>query len=653
MRKVSFFIGLCCLTYMCCAQQNQRRAIDSIYSLLQTHKIQDTGRVKLLNSYARSIRFDSVNKAMQFAEEGLVLARVLRNEPWIAQSLLTKSLMFSKQSNFHEAIRFCDSARNIFKKSNSPLLTNSLNVLAENYYSLGKFSEAIDVFHEVITVAEKKGNKRERGIAFGNIGNIYSGLDMTNEAIASYEKASEDFKALNDTMLIALAMQNVALCFNNLKQYQKAKEYYLSVIEFYRSLNRSDAEAMAKAGLGMVLGNLEEYPQSLSLLKESLIVEEKNKNKFMMAVNIIGTGNVIRHAADSIKDGNYSYLNALEYEQRGLQLAKEIGDIQQQSLALKFLYEIYERQGNYSKAFEAQNEYIIIKDSVSGSNKRQEIAIKEIQFENEKKEAVLLASHHAEVKRQTTVRNFSIAGAGLIILASMLVFISYKRRRDASFGQKEAELKAEITDTEMKALRAQMNPHFIFNSLNSISDYIAKSKTELADEYLTKFAKLMRLVLENSEKREVSLSEDLKALELYMQLEALRLNDKFTYIIKVDDIIDKENTMVPPLILQPFVENSIWHGIAKKQGDGNISIHIKKEGEMVNCIVEDNGIGRQANDDITELRDNSGKRSLGMRITKERINIINKVKNANAAVKLTDLVPGTRVEVWLPLELNF
>jgi len=202
-------------------------------------------------------------------------------------------------------------------------------------------------------------------------------------------------------------------------------------------------------------------------------------------------------------------------------------------------------------------------------------------------------------------------------------------------------------------LRAQMNPHFIFNSLNSISDYIAKNNTKAADEYLIKFAKLMRLILENSEQKTVSLAEDLEALELYMQLEALRLKNKFTYSIQVDDALDKHTTLVPPLILQPFVENSIWHGIAGKNGEGNIAITIKKDGDMINCMVEDNGIGRQGKNDASKLKDNSGKRSLGMKITKERIDIINKTKKTNAVVAVTDLEQGIRVEVRLPLELNF
>ena len=220
--------------------------------------------------------------------------------------------------------------------------------------------------------------------------------------------------------------------------------------------------------------------------------------------------------------------------------------------------------------------------------------------------------------------------------------------------QQEAEFKTEVADTQMKALRAQMNPHFIFNSLNSISDYIAKNNVQEADKYLSKFAKLMRMILENSEQKEVLLTDDLKALELYMQLEALRMNNKFSYEIKVDEDINKENILVPPLILQPFVENSIWHGIAKKEGQGKILIHIKKEGaDMINCIVEDDGIGRKQSANIKMAVPQQEKSSLGVKITQSRIDILNKIKNSKAAVELSDLAQGLRVEVKLPLATDF
>ena len=251
------------------------------------------------------------------------------------------------------------------------------------------------------------------------------------------------------------------------------------------------------------------------------------------------------------------------------------------------------------------------------------------------------------------VKQSIIWGGTILMMAAITSFIFYKRKRDAGQLQKEAEFRAEVTDTEMKALRTQMNPHFIFNSLNSIIDYISRNDTGAANHYLSKFARLMRMILENSESKEVSLADDLKALELYMQLEGMRMNNGFSYNILVDDAIDIENTLVPPLLLQPFVENSIWHGISKKEGGGKILIHIKKEGDMINCVVEDNGVGRTQNARIPDDDQPGEKKSLGIKITRARIDIVNKIKKTRAVVEVSDLAEGTRVEVKLPLELSF
>jgi LytS/YehU family sensor histidine kinase len=158
------------------------------------------------------------------------------------------------------------------------------------------------------------------------------------------------------------------------------------------------------------------------------------------------------------------------------------------------------------------------------------------------------------------------------------------------------------------------------------------------------------MILENSEKKEIPLAQDLKALELYMQLESLRLNNKFSYEIKTDKEIDIDNTLIPPLLLQPFVENSIWHGIAKKEGNGRIVVQIKKENKMISCTIEDDGIGRSA----AEISEPAlEKKSLGMKITKSRIDILNRVKKSNASVELSDLSQGTKAQIKLPLELSF
>ncbi len=292
--------------------------------------------------------------------------------------------------------------------------------------------------------------------------------------------------------------------------------------------------------------------------------------------------------------------------------------------------------------------------------KKQDITRLEMEYNFDKREAVVKADNDkkqalaaAEINKQKIIRNASIGIGTMLVLVAIAGIILYKRRKDTIEKKKEAEFNTQVAYTELKALRAQMNPHFIYNSLNSINDYIDKHETELATSYTTKFAKLMRMILENSEQKEVPLADDLKALELYMQLESMRMQNKFSYEIKVDDDIDRENTLIPPLILQPFVENSIWHGISTKKGAGKILISIHRDGNMINCIVEDNGIGMKESAETKTGIDAQSKKSFGMKITNARIDILNKMKKSNAAITLSHLEEGTKIEIKLPEELAF
>jgi sensor histidine kinase YesM len=199
-----------------------------------------------------------------------------------------------------------------------------------------------------------------------------------------------------------------------------------------------------------------------------------------------------------------------------------------------------------------------------------------------------------------------------------------------------------------------MNPHFIFNALQSIQTFLLSHKSEEANLYLLKFSKLMRAVMENSQYSEVPLRNDIEALELYMQLESIRLPHPFTYQFHIDESVDMENDLLPPLILQPFVENAIWHGLQYKLESGHINIYITKKNNSLFTTIEDNGIGR----DMSKLVDQPllmKKESIGMNLTRERLNILNKLKNINADFKISNILTtdskpaGTRVELSLPL----
>jgi LytS/YehU family sensor histidine kinase len=195
-----------------------------------------------------------------------------------------------------------------------------------------------------------------------------------------------------------------------------------------------------------------------------------------------------------------------------------------------------------------------------------------------------------------------------------------------------------------------MNPHFLFNALNSIADFIRKNDLELADRYLTRFARLMRQTLEYSAQKEISLQEDLSTLELYLSLEQLRLNNAFAYRIEIDPDVDLEHTMVPPMLLQPFVENSIWHGFARISNGGMIHIHIKKEGDLLQYNVEDNGSGLD-NTKTTSTAPRE-KKSMGVSITRERIAILNKLRSGKGGLNIVGTGHGTRVLLSIPFLIN-
>jgi len=212
-----------------------------------------------------------------------------------------------------------------------------------------------------------------------------------------------------------------------------------------------------------------------------------------------------------------------------------------------------------------------------------------------------------------------------------------------------------MTEVEMQALRAQMNPHFIFNCLNSINRYIVKSDQSTASLYLTKFAKLMRLILDNSNSKNVILTNELEALKLYIEMEALRFDKKFTYEIQVARNLGTDTVEVPPLIIQPYVENAIWHGLLHKENNGHLSVRVSMAGEsMLQCIIEDNGIGREKAKEF-KSKTATSRKSLGMQLTENRLGLLNKYAKLNASVEIIDLqnggneALGTKVILKIPV----
>jgi hypothetical protein len=211
-----------------------------------------------------------------------------------------------------------------------------------------------------------------------------------------------------------------------------------------------------------------------------------------------------------------------------------------------------------------------------------------------------------------------------------------------------------MTELEMQALRAQMNPHFIFNCLNSINRFILKNQSEAASDYLTKFSRLIRLILLNSQSQSVPLENELEALRLYLEMEILRFEGRFQFQINPDPALEVEDLEVPPLIIQPYVENAIWHGLMHKEGQGHLSIDLYRQNGTLYCQITDDGVGRKKASQL-KSKSASKSKSLGMQITAHRLALINSLSEKETTVEILDLVDpagepcGTKVVLRIPV----
>ena len=262
----------------------------------------------------------------------------------------------------------------------------------------------------------------------------------------------------------------------------------------------------------------------------------------------------------------------------------------------------------------------------------------------------------------------------LVLIEKNKLQENYNQQLQAALHQRSTELEAQskvveaqkikqiettfehkIAETEMIALRAQMNPHFIFNCLNSIKLYTLENDSQTASEYLTKFSHLIRLVLENSRSEKVTLQKELETLKLYIELEAMRFKDKVQYKINVVPHIDQQYIEIPPLLLQPYVENAIWHGLMHKPEGGNITIDIAQPDEyLLHIEISDDGIGREMAGQH-KSKSATRQKSFGLKMTSERLDAINHIYKTKTEVKIVDLVDadgnaaGTKVIIEIPL----
>ena len=684
----------------------QQSELDSLLNVLKNYHKNDTVKINLLNDIAYSYYNVDPDKGLAIAKEAEALSEKLNyplklatsysrqgvnyaakgddssalNKYQLALNIYNNAgyekgaaavyhnmgIVYSDMSDYPISIAYHEKAYALLKKSgNKKGMANTMNSIGVNYMYLSNYPKALDYYFKSLKICEELNDEISAAAALSNISIIYTRLSNNTKALEYIQRALKLYEKKGSQQGIADAYGSMGSIYDNLNQTENSLTAYQKQLSISSAMNYERGIANASINIGIDYSEMKQYEKALFYLNKSITSFQTSGNNSNLSAALNEVGKIYSYAPTEIllKEKikvTESYKKAINFQLKSLDAAKEANDLNVEKTALEDLSITYQKQKDFEKALDAYKQSVILQDSILNQDKKLELNRIEMQYTFDKREdsiknenAKRQALSAAKIKQQQTIRNAVIAGAVIILLSAAFVFIAYKRKHDAVEKAKEAELNAEVADTEMKALRAQMNPHFIFNSLNSIGDYILRNDIKAANNYLTKFAGVIRLILENSEYKTVTLEKDLKALELYMDIERLRLNNKFNYKIVVDETIDKNNVLVPPLILQPFVENSIWHGLTKKDGEGKITIHISQTEDMLTCIIADNGIGTERSEIFKQEVNEMSKKSLGMKITNARIAVINKVKNTNAVVEISNEEEGVRAKITLPVELNF
>lgn len=670
MKKTSFTLIIFCIIINLYAQKQGQARIDSLLAQLPKAK-QDSNKVKLLDDLSYTYSNIAPDEGIKYGQQALSITEKLKWRNGTVESDRVIGINYFNKSDYAEAKAYYDKALKIAEDLNNKLGIAEITVrIGTIYHYAGNYAQALEYDLRSLKMEEELDNKNGLANVEWEIGRVYNELNDYSRSLEYLNKALKIFEQLYDKEGEIKALEDIGNVYYAEREYSKALEYFNKALGLDEKLGDKKHIATILGSIGSINEDQGNYPRALEYYNKSLKINLELNSKYTIGRTLGNIGDTYLYIAkdtagahektlpDDLRNKTVVLRKAVIYLNQGIQIAKEIADIYALQYYFQDLTEVQALSGNYKEALESHKQYSLFHDSAFSSESNKKIASLETkrQTDLKQKEIDILNKDKqiqvSEIKRQTLIRNLVLGSVGVAGIFAFLFVRSFNRKRKNAFDK-------QVSEVEMKALRAQMNPHFIFNSLNSIHRFIQLNNTDDASEYLIKFSKLMRLILENSRYKEVLLEKDLEALRLYMELESARMDHKFTYEIKTGDDLDEESTMIPPLILQPFVENAIWHGMMNKEGVGKITVIISKENDMISCVVEDDGVGRDKAMQLKSSLPREKHEFLGVKLTHDRINIINSIKKSKAYITITDLYDedknpsGTRVEVKLPLELSF
>lgn len=636
------------------ASWSQNQKADSLVLVLQKTK-NDIDKAQLLNAIADEYKSSDPKLMLQFGNQALQLATKIKFKAAEGTAYLNLGNANIIMGNYPVALQNFSNAQTVFEKeleSNSDNTKELNNSLARAYGSIGivfseqsSYAKALQYELKALKIYEANHNLEKCARLYNNIGIVYKAQNEDFKALNYFVKCLKIQEKIGDET-VGITTTNIGNIYLHQKNFTKAFEYYTKAQQLFVKYPNS-------RGLGELYNNLGLYYKMTNKQSEALQTFDKAVTAFTSIEDKFGISDTYFYIGEIYFEQN-KLDQALVATNKSLTLAKELEVIEQVQNAEKRLSEIYEKKNNTVESLKHFKLYSIAKDSVANSENIRSSVRAEMNFEFDKKEALQKKEqekrelvYNEESKRHQQQIFFVIL---FILLVFGIIFLIYNRLQ----LKKTLTLQKELAEYEQKALHLQMNPHFVFNCLGSISSFIVQNGTDSAIKYLSKFSKLMRLTLEYSKESLIPIDKEIESLQNYLELEQLRFNNKFNFSISKSNEIE-DDMALPPLLLQPFVENAIIHGVIPKKEMGSIAIHFEIEKESLLCTVEDNGIGFQQS---KAQKENSvvAHKSMALDITKKRLEMIESVTNKKANVSMEDVtnnlgeILGTKVTLHLPIQ---
>ncbi|MBN1927195.1 MAG: tetratricopeptide repeat protein [Prolixibacteraceae bacterium] len=522
--------------------------------------------------------------------------------------------------------------------TDTTIIIYALNNLGVVYRRLDKPKQAIDYHMQALNLAESfPGSpdvaKRSINIALNSIGNINLSMGQPEKALEVFKQSLKLEVEQNNNLGIAINYQNMGLAYEQLGKPDVALEYYQKSLRHNEIINSNLGRSICYNSIGEILFLRGQLVEALEHYQKALVYSYKTEDDYHISETHANLGN--------------TYLKMGQPERALPEIEKfnEIAHKTHSGFLLKNSYKLlsdyYETKGEYKNAIEAFKTSVLYNDSII--NERNTRYLTELQtiYEAEKKQQhIELLTKENQIKSQQLFVFLLLVL--LLFFIVIFIFIFLKRQQEK-----------QRVDLEMKLFRSLMNPHFIFNALASIQSFLYHNDPEKAATYLGYFSKLTRSILKNSTKDLISLDEEISMLKNYIEIEQMRKRNGFTYEIIMDDAIEPDFVFVPPMVLQPFVENAIHHGLGEiVDGSGKITVKLLQSGKTIRVEISDNGCGINAS---MKQKENTGHKSMGIGIFKERIRLIRKKFKKSVKFAIVDLneidqhINGTRVTLDFPL----